>query len=45
MLDDAWLEIRNSLIELWSLHSEAIVALAMVAAVGYLVYRWQSAKP
>jgi hypothetical protein len=45
MLSDAWLEIRTSLIELWALHSEEIVALAMIAAVGYLVYRWRSARP
>jgi hypothetical protein len=45
MLNDAWFEISNSLIELWFLHSEAIVALAMLAVVGFLVYRWQSARP
>ena len=45
MLSDAWLQIRTSLIEAWSFHSEEIVALRMIAVVGFLVYRWRSAKP
>jgi hypothetical protein len=45
MLSDSWLEIRAWVIELWNLHSEEIVALAMIAVVGYFVYRWRSAKP
>jgi hypothetical protein len=45
MLSDAWLEVRTSLIEMWGLHSEEIVALAMIAFVGFLVYRWRAARP
>ena len=44
MLNDAWFDIRNTLIETWYLHSGTIIVGAMVVAVLYLVYRWRSVR-
>ena len=44
MLNDAWYDIRNSVIETWYLHSTAIIAAAMILTVLYLVYLWRSER-
>lgn len=44
MLNDAWFQLRSMLIEQWYLHGDWLIALAMIAAVAYLVYRWRDAR-
>ena len=41
MLNDAWYDIRNSVIESWYLHSNAYIAGALILAVLFFVYRWR----
>lgn len=44
MLDDAWYDIRNAVIEAWYLHGNALIASAMILALLFIVYLWRSER-